>query len=197
VRHEDWLKEVPSEITQDALWRMEVYRLAIFAGDLAWHDTARLVRDRRMVALSNQLFRAVGSVGANIAEGYSRQSGRDQARFCEHALGSAREARVWYYQGRHALRDEVAIHRIGLLVQITRLLLSSSRCSADPGSARRRSPTLQHLTARWMTHPCPSRYQICSQLAIRNTQYGTLTQLASRSTNHETHQTRKGASRVT
>ncbi len=123
MTYEDWLKEVPSEITQDALWRMEVYRLAIFAGDLAWHDTARLVRDRRMVALSNQLFRAVGSIGANIAEGYSRQSGRDQARFYEYALGSAREARGWYYQGRHVLRDEVAIHPIGLLVQLIRLLL--------------------------------------------------------------------------
>ena len=95
----------------------------MFAGDLAWHDTARLVRDRRMVALSNQLFRAVGSIGASIAQGYSRQSGRDQARFYEYALGPAREARGWYCQGRHDLREEVVIHRIGLLVQIIRPLL--------------------------------------------------------------------------
>lgn len=74
--------------------------------------------------LSDQLYEAVGSIGANISEGYSRSSGRDRARFYEYALGSGRESRGWYYDARFILGDEVATHRIQLLTQIIRLLLT-------------------------------------------------------------------------
>ena len=103
---------------------MEVYRLAVLVGDLAWHDVSKLVQDMRTVGLGDQLYRAVGSIGANIAEGYSRRSGKDQARFYEYALGSAREARGWYYQGRYVLPEAVALHRIQSLTRIIRLLLT-------------------------------------------------------------------------
>jgi four helix bundle protein len=69
---------------------MEVYRYALFAADLAWFDVSKLAQDQRTLSLSDQLYRAVDSVGANIAKGYSRRSGKDQARFDEYALGSAR-----------------------------------------------------------------------------------------------------------
>jgi four helix bundle protein len=124
VNYEEWLASVPRELSGDPLWRMQVYRLAIFAGDLAWHDVSKLVGDRRTISLADQLFRAVGSISANVAEGYSRRSGRDQARFYEYALGSAREARTWYYQARHVLSEGVATHRARLLTQIIRLLLT-------------------------------------------------------------------------
>lgn len=124
LSYEGWLASVPAEISGDALWRMEVYRQAIFAGDLAWSDVSKLRKDRRTIGLSDQLFRAVGSVGANIAEGYSRKSRKDQARFYEYALGSAREARGWYYQGRHVLSDAVAVNRIQLLTRTIRMLLT-------------------------------------------------------------------------
>jgi four helix bundle protein len=122
--YKEWLATVPAEITDDILWRMEVYRLAVFASDLAWRDIDRLAKDKRMIGLANQLYRAVGSIGANVAEGYSRRSGKDQARFYEYALGSAREARGWYYQGRHVLSKSVVTHRIDLLTRIIRLLLT-------------------------------------------------------------------------
>ncbi|HKZ82416.1 MAG TPA: four helix bundle protein [Anaerolineae bacterium] len=121
---EEWLASVPAEITDDPLWRMEVYRLALFASDLAWHDVSRLAQDKRTISLADQLYEAVGSISANIAEGYSRSSGKDEARFYEYSLGSAREARTWYYQGRHVLGAAVALHRIRLLTQIVRLLLT-------------------------------------------------------------------------
>jgi four helix bundle protein len=124
MTYNEWLASVPPELTNDPLWRMEVYRLAVFAGDLAWHDVSKLVEDKRTISLSDQLYRAIGSVSANIAEGYSRRSGKDQARFYEYALGSAREARGWYYQGRHVLSEAVATHRIKLLTRIIRLLLT-------------------------------------------------------------------------
>jgi four helix bundle protein len=84
------------------------------------------------------LFRAVGSVAANVAEGYSRRSGKDQARFYEYALGSAREARGWYYQGRHILPEAVSTHRRQLLTEIIRLLLTI--VSATRGTKLKEEP---------------------------------------------------------
>lgn len=121
---EDWLATVPAELTGDPLWRMEVYRLSVFSIDLAWKDVSKLVSDKRTLSLADQLNRAVGSISANIAEGYSRQSGKDQARFYEYGLGSARESRNWYYQARHILGEKVAEHRLHLMTQIIRLLLA-------------------------------------------------------------------------
>jgi hypothetical protein len=65
-----------------------------------------------------------GSISANLAEGYSRGTGKDRARFYEYALGSARESRDWYYKGRHVLGETVTKHRLSLLTQIIRLLLT-------------------------------------------------------------------------
>ncbi|MDH7475357.1 MAG: four helix bundle protein [Anaerolineae bacterium] len=122
--YEEWEASMPPELTNDPLWRMKVYRLALFASDLAWRDVCKLAKDKRTTSLSDQLYRAVGSISANIAEGYSRRSGKDQARCYEYSLGSAREARTWYYQARHALSELVATHRIRLLTDIIRLLLT-------------------------------------------------------------------------
>jgi len=124
MKYQDWEQNVPPEITNDRLWRMEVYRLALFAADLAWSDATKLAQDRRTRGLSDQLYRATGSVSANVAEGYSRGTGRDRARFYQYALGSARESRGWYYKGRYVLGESVASHRLDLLTQIIRLLLT-------------------------------------------------------------------------
>jgi len=124
MNFETWAKTVPAEITGDSLWKMEAYRLALFAADLGWHDVTKLAGDRRTLDLAGQLYRSLGSIEANISEGYSRGSGRDRARFYEYALGSARESRGWYYKGRHVLGEAVATHRLRLLTQIVRLLLA-------------------------------------------------------------------------
>ena len=121
---EEWLAEVPTEITDDSLWKMETYRLALFLGDIAWHDATKLMTDRRTLKLSDQPYRATGSISANIAEGYSRGTGKDRARFYEYSLGSARESRDWYYKGRHILGANILDHRLKLLTQIMRLLLT-------------------------------------------------------------------------
>jgi four helix bundle protein len=123
MNFQTWLAEVPASITGDALWHMEVYRVALFIADLAWHDVTKLMQDRRTMKLADQLFAAVGSVGANISEGYSRSSHKDQARFYEYALGSARESRTWYFDGRHLLGQLVTDHRLQLQTQVIRQLL--------------------------------------------------------------------------
>jgi four helix bundle protein len=124
MNYEEWLGSVPKEIAGDPLWKVEAYRLALFVGELGWYDVTKLIKDKRTRELSDQLYRALGSVGANISEGYSRGGGRDRAHFYEYALGSARESRGWYYHGRHVLGQAVAEHRMRLLTQVIRLLLT-------------------------------------------------------------------------
>jgi four helix bundle protein len=121
--YQAWQSTVPSEITADPLWRMEVYRIALFIGEICWADVCKLAQDRKMLEVSDQLYRSAGSISTNIAEGYSKASKKDQARFYEYSLGSAREARDWYYKSRHVLGNEVAIHRMRLLVSLIRTLL--------------------------------------------------------------------------
>lgn len=123
MQYKEWVEEVPQEITNDSLWHMKAYRLALFLGDICWHDATKIADDRRLVDLSSQLYRAVGSVSANLAEGYSRSSRRDRARFYEYALGSARESRDWYFKARHRLGTDVTRHRLRFLTEIIRLLL--------------------------------------------------------------------------
>jgi four helix bundle protein len=124
MNYQQWESGVAAEIKSDVLWRVEAYRLALLASDLAWQDVVKLAQDRRMLGLTDQLYRSVGSVSANIAEGYSRSGGKDRAHFYEYALGSAREARDWYYKARHALGEDVVAQRIHLLTQVIRLLLT-------------------------------------------------------------------------
>lgn len=123
MKFEEWAKSVPQEITNDTLWKMEAYRLALFITDLGWKDVSQLRQDKRTLSLSDQLYRSLGSIGANLAEGYSRGTGRDRARFYEYSLGSAREARDWYYKARHILGEDVTQERLDLIVRIIRLLL--------------------------------------------------------------------------
>ena len=125
MNYEEWVATVPEEIKADSLWRMTAYRLALFLGDLGWHDTVKLVRNRRLTGLSDQLYRALGSVSANLAEGYSRGSGKDRARFYEYSLGSARESRDWYFKARHVLGEAVFQHRLQLLTRVIQLLLTT------------------------------------------------------------------------
>ncbi|MCB8922895.1 MAG: four helix bundle protein [Ardenticatenaceae bacterium] len=124
VNYQSWEETVPNHIKGDSLWKMEAYRLALFAADIGWLDVTKLAQDKRTLRLSDQLYRALGSVGANLAEGYSRSSSKDRARFYEYALGSARESRDWYYKARYLLSQDVTDHRLDYLTKVIRLLLT-------------------------------------------------------------------------
>lgn len=124
MNYHEWIGSLPKEITNDSLWKMEAYRLALFSSEIGWHDVTELMRDRRTISLADQLYRALGSVSANLAEGYSHHTGKSRAQFYQYALGSAREARDWYYKAHHILKEEVVRHRVSLLTQIIRLLLT-------------------------------------------------------------------------
>jgi four helix bundle protein len=124
MNYTSWQSSVPEAIKNDSLWKMTAYRLALFPSDIAWVDVTTLNADNRTRGLADQLFRAVGSISANLAEGYSRGTGRDRARFYEYALGSARETRDWYFKARHVLGPIVVEHRLKFLADIIRLLLT-------------------------------------------------------------------------
>jgi four helix bundle protein len=139
----DWLLTVPEVITGDSLWKMEAYRLGLFAADVGWHDVTKLMQDKRTLDLSDQLYRSLGSISANIAEGYSKSTGKDRARFSEYALGSARESRDWYYKSRHILGEDITAHRLNFLTQIIRLLTTMVPQQRLHGTIREDSPAYE------------------------------------------------------
>ena len=119
----DWEKNVPDVMRKDVLWSVKAYRLSLFLADISWHDVIKLSKASGMKSLSDQLYRSVGSVCANLEEGYSKASSKDRARFYEYSLGSARESRGWFYRARHVLGEKVAAHRLELATEIIKLLL--------------------------------------------------------------------------
>ncbi len=122
MKYLEWQETVFAEIKNDPIWKLEVYRLALFAGDIGWQDVLTLSKVNLMYSIADQLHRALGSISANLTEGYSRSKGLDRARFIEISLGSARESRDWYYKSRHVLKTEVVSHRIGLITHIVGML---------------------------------------------------------------------------
>lgn len=121
MNFKNWEVHVPDVIKRDPSWKMEVYRLSLFLSDICWIDTGKIM-NRRVYSLGDQLYRSVGSISANIVEGYSRKSNKEKARFYEILLGSAREAKDWYYKSSHILGDEVFISRAEILTSIIKLL---------------------------------------------------------------------------
>ena len=110
--------------TVNKLWRIEAYRLALFIIDLGWQDLDVISKTVGMRYIADQLYRSLGSISANIAEGFSRRSPLEKARFYEYALGSARESRGWYYKSRHIIDMDKINQRYRILSSIIRLLIT-------------------------------------------------------------------------
>lgn len=121
--YEKWLSALPPSLTSSPVWQMGVYREAAFLVELAWHDTRRLIPHEDMLPIRRQLFHAVGSVGANIAEGFGRNSANDRRRFYEYAITSGDEAQLWYLSVRYILGDSVYFHRSELIASVARQLV--------------------------------------------------------------------------
>jgi four helix bundle protein len=107
----------------DPLFRMRAYRVAVDLLGVAWQDAKSLSADPVTERIAGQLYAAVGSIAANLGEGYSRSSGKDRSRIFEYALGSVRESINWYQASRPLLGDVVTT-RLNDLEEIRRLLLA-------------------------------------------------------------------------
>ncbi|MDX1672600.1 MAG: four helix bundle protein [Balneolaceae bacterium] len=123
MKYKKWKTEVPSAIREYKLWNVKAYRISLYLSELCFNDTLLLQKQHRY-SMANQLYRAVGSISANIAEGYSRGYARDKARFYEYALGSARESKDWYFKSRHILSYKKLNRRMELLTDIIKLLIT-------------------------------------------------------------------------
>ena len=110
--------------SRDPIARMRVYQLAAELVVEAWPDAKELSRHPMTQKVCDQLYSAVGSIEANIADGYSRSSGKDRCRFFEYALSSARESVTWYRAARPILGADVTKKRWEKLEEIRRLLLA-------------------------------------------------------------------------
>lgn len=122
------VKKMPAQPPQpdrDLVKRMRVYQIATDLIEVAWADAEILLFHPIAKDSASQLFTAVVSIAANLAEGYSRSSGRDRARIFEYALGSAREATVWYEAVQRALPDGTMRAREESLEEIKRILLAT------------------------------------------------------------------------
>jgi four helix bundle protein len=91
---------------------------------MGWPDARALTAEPLTRDLAAQLVLALGSIRANLAEGYSRAPGRDRARFFEYSLGSARECREWYRHAAPVLGEPCASARCQVLDEIARMLLA-------------------------------------------------------------------------
>jgi len=80
------------------------------------------LKDERGKTVARQLIRSVGSISANIEEGYGRGYGQDYAYRLKIALGEARESQGWYWKGRKLLSATVLDHRLVLLDEIIAML---------------------------------------------------------------------------
>ena len=52
MNYENWLRSVPATITDDTLWKVEVYRLSLFAADPGWHVLGEAVTAHLMSLLT-------------------------------------------------------------------------------------------------------------------------------------------------
>jgi hypothetical protein len=66
MTYKEWEDTEPRAIRDDPVWRVEAYRLALFAGDLAWHDSTKLLGDKRTVGVADQLNRSAGAISGDI-----------------------------------------------------------------------------------------------------------------------------------
>ena len=89
-----------------------------------WDDCGQLLHDPRGRAVAEQITRSIGSISANIEEGYGRGYGKDRNYFLRVAVGSARESKGWYFRARRLLSPDVLRSRLILCDDIISLLIT-------------------------------------------------------------------------
>ena len=141
--YQEWLNTTPAYLRDDPLWKFDTYKKACFLNDLSWNDCGKILSDPRGKSIANQLTRSVGSVSANIEEGYGRGFGKDYARFLRIALGSARESKGWYHRSRYLLDESVVKHRINLIEDIIIGLVLTAQKQASMGAKKPATRSLQ------------------------------------------------------
>lgn len=110
---------------EDRLKEVRFYQLSLQLWDEFWIDSETLLKDRRGIEIAKQLTRSVGSISANIEEGYGRGNGKEYPQYLRISRGSARESKGWYMRSKFLLPKEVVEKRIELLDTIIAMLVKS------------------------------------------------------------------------
>ena len=101
-----------------------VWQKAIELFKLLFEDIKKFPRDRSSFIITDQILRAVGSISANIAEGFGRKGQKEFAQFLGFSKGSANESEDWYEKIRilKYMSSAVVDERIGLINEIKKML---------------------------------------------------------------------------
>lgn len=97
---------------EDRLDEIGFYKRSMELWNEMWIDTEVLMLDFRGKEIARQLIRSVGSMSANIEEGYGRGFGKEYPQFLRISRGSARESKGWYLRSSHLLGAEIINSRI-------------------------------------------------------------------------------------
>ena len=122
MTYDEWEAEAEKTYGADPIWHLHVYRRSLYLTDCSQTELRILAQARRGVKVAGQLTKSLGSIRANISEGYGRSMPADRLRFYEYALGSARESLEWYHEVRSLLPPELVRQRVQQLSQIIGML---------------------------------------------------------------------------
>ena len=106
----------------DKLDEIQYYQLSKELWKLCWMDIEILRKDFRGIEIGKQMIRSVGSISANIEEGFGRGFGKEYAQFLRIARGSARESRGWYERSGFLLPAETIAERDRILGNIIAMI---------------------------------------------------------------------------
>ena len=103
---------------------LKVWRMAHQLFLDALKDVEKFPRSRASAIVADQLIRSLGSVGANIAEGFNSRTTKQYVSYLDIAKNSSSEAENWYYKIRDAkwLDKDIANHRIRTCIEIHKML---------------------------------------------------------------------------
>jgi len=107
---------------KDKLDELRFYQMSMKLWDVSWSDTDILMKDFRGKEIARQLIRSVGSISANIEEGYGRGYGKEYPHFLRISRGSARESKGWYIKSKFLLNEKLIDERVQNLNSIIAML---------------------------------------------------------------------------
>jgi four helix bundle protein len=133
----EWERRCPTAITSDAIWKLNVYRAALYLLHLVRTDVRFALKHRLDPELAGQLLRAVASISANIGEGFGRSTRSDRLRFFGYSLGSLRESVSWLLATADYLPPTACDARIDVIGRTRPLLLGLIRSTRERTNPRR------------------------------------------------------------
>lgn len=129
IDYVEWEETVLPQIKHEISWKFFGYRKALFLYELCWQDCEESRKNALGRAVAEQLIRSVGSISANIEEGYDRGFGKERAYFLRIAMGSVRESKGWYYRAKPLLSLDILSRRLDLVDEVLALLVTELRNS--------------------------------------------------------------------